>query len=45
MSWFDKVKMYYDEGLWDVERVKDAVVMGKITKAQFAKITTQNYVT
>ena len=28
MSWFDRVKMYYDKGLWSKERVYN--VVGKV---------------
>ena len=42
MSWFDKVKMYYDKGLWSKERVYN--VVGKvITKEEFKNITGQEY--
>ena len=42
MSWFDRVKMYYDKGLWSKERVYN--VVGKvITKEEFKNITGQEY--
>ena len=42
MSWFDRVKMYYDKGLWSKERVYN--VVGKvITKEEFKDITGQEY--
>lgn len=44
MDWFKRVKNYYDMGLWDIERVRNAVAMGKITEAQFEEITGQPYV-
>jgi len=43
MSWFEKVKFYYERGLWDIERVKNAVIKGKITAEQFKEITGQDY--
>lgn len=43
MSWFEKVKFYYERGLWDIERVKNAVIKGKITVEQFKEITGQDY--
>lgn len=42
MDWFEKVKFYYDEGLWDKERVKN--VVGKvITKEDYREITGKDY--
>ena len=42
MDWFDKVKFYYDEGLWDEQRVKN--VVGKvITKEEYEKIVGKPY--
>ena len=39
---FDKVKRYYDEGLWSITKVRNAV--GKwITPAEFKEITGENY--
>ena len=43
MEWFEKIKLYYETGLWDINRVKDAVVKGKITAEQFKEITGQDY--
>lgn len=43
MDWFDKIKTYYNMGLWDVERVTNAVIKEKITEAQFKEITGQDY--
>lgn len=36
---FDKVKSYYDKGLWKISRVKEAVVKGWITADEFEEIT------
>ena len=44
MDWFEKIKMYYDMGFWDIERVKNAVIKGRITAEQFEEITKQAYV-
>jgi uncharacterized XkdX family phage protein len=42
MSWFDRVKMYYDKGLWSKERVYN--VVGKvITAEEYEEITGQEY--
>lgn len=43
MSKFEKVKNYYDRGLWNIERVRNAVVKGWITAEEFKEITGQNY--
>ena len=32
MIWFDKVKFYYEEGLWSIERVRS--VVGKVINEQ-----------
>ena len=42
---FDKVKYFYDAGLWSVSMVKVAVRKGVITKAQYKEITGEDYVT
>lgn len=39
MSKFDKVKAYYDGGLWDIVRVRNAVIKGWITQDEFVEIT------
>jgi len=43
MDWFEKIKFYYEMGLWDIERVKNVVTKGKITAEQFKEITGQTY--
>lgn len=43
MNKFEKVKNYYDTGLWDIARVRNAVVKKWITKAQFKTITGESY--
>ena len=40
---FQKVKTYYDEGLWSIQRVRNAVVKNWITEAEFEQITGKNY--
>jgi uncharacterized XkdX family phage protein len=43
MSWFDRVKMYYDKGLWSKERVYN--VVGKvITAEEYEQITGEPYI-
>lgn len=40
---FDKVKRYYDQGLWGINKVRQAVVKGWITEEEFKEITGQDY--
>lgn len=40
---FDKIKSYYDMGLWSKTMVGNAVVKGKITAEQYTEITGETY--
>ena len=40
---FERVKYYYEAGLWSIPMVKTAVKKGVITKEQFKEITNQDY--
>lgn len=40
---FQKVKNYYDKGLWNIHRVHDAVGKGWITEEEFTLITGEDY--
>ena len=40
---FEKIKTCYDLGVWNEQRVRDAVEKGTITPEQFKKITGKNY--
>ena len=40
---FEQVKRYYDKGLWSIERVRNAVLKGWITEAEFFLITQEEY--
>lgn len=40
---YDKVKNYYDKGLWTIDMVRNAVVKGWITADEFEEITGQPY--
>lgn len=42
-SKFEKVKSYYERGLWDISRVRNAVVKGWITPEEYSMITGQVY--
>lgn len=42
---FELVKGYFDSGLWNTTRVKNAVVKGWITAAEYAEITGEPYET
>ena len=43
MTKFEKVKYYYEHGLWDITRVKNAVKMKWITSEEFSLITGEDY--
>ena len=40
---FDRVKSYYDMGLWSKGKVHDAVVKNWITAAEYKEITLEEY--
>lgn len=40
---FEKVKGYYDRGLWNIEQVRNAVTKGWITAAEYEEITGATY--
>lgn len=40
---YNKVKKYYDSGLWTINMVKNAVVKGWITKEEYKEITGSKY--
>lgn len=40
---YDKVKDYYDSGLWDKTRVHNAVIKGWITAEEYEEITGEVY--
>ena len=42
-TWFDKIKDFYDRGLWTKEMVRNAVVKGKITAEEYELITGEAY--
>lgn len=42
-SKFQKVKYYYDNGLWDINRVRNAVIKNWITAEEFEEITGESY--
>lgn len=41
---FQTVKNYFDKGLWNIDRVKNAVVKNWITAEEFKEITGEDYV-
>ena len=42
MSWFEKIKYYYEQGLWDKQRVRS--VVGKVINEQeYREITGNDY--
>ena len=40
---YEKVKSYYDTGLWSEERVRNMVVKGVITEEEYASIVDKEY--
>lgn len=40
---FERVKYYFEAGLWSIPMVKMAVRKGVITKEQFKEITGEDY--
>ena len=43
MSKYERVKTYYERGLWDIKRVKNAVEKRWLTKEQYEEIVGQPY--
>lgn len=43
MNWFNKVKKYYDKGIYSIEDVRVFVLSKKITAEDFKKITGQEF--
>ena len=43
MNRFEKVKMYYENGYWTLEMVRNAVIKNWITVEQFKEITGKDY--
>lgn len=42
-EWFEKIKKYYQDGLWNETKVRNAVVKGKITAEEYKLITGKDY--
>ena len=40
---YERIKMYFEAGLWNAQMVKMAVRKGVITKAQYKEITGKDY--
>ena len=40
---YEKVKGYYDKGLWNEEMVRNAVVKGWITEEEYREIVGEDY--
>jgi uncharacterized XkdX family phage protein len=43
MLTYDRIKRFYDGGLWTESMVRDAVVKGVITEIQYEEITGDPY--
>ena len=40
---FEKIKKWYDSGMWTKNMVRNAVVKGKITEEEYTEITGEEY--
>lgn len=40
---FDKIKMYYNSGLWSKDRVRNMVIKGIITAEEYKEIVKEDY--
>ena len=43
ISLFNKIKTYYDTGLWNEARVKNMVIKGIITEEEYSTIVGKDY--
>ena len=41
--WFERIKRFYDRGLWTKEMVAEAVEYGKIIAQEYEEITGEAY--
>jgi len=41
---YELVKQYYDAGLWNKKRIRDAVIKGWVTADEHKQITGEEYV-
>lgn len=41
---YERIKKYYDVGVWSKERVRQAVEKGVISAQEYAQITSEEYV-
>ena len=40
---FEKIKSYYERGLWTLDMVRNAVTKGRLTRVEFYEITGVEY--
>ena len=40
---FEKIKRYYNDGFWNITRVRNAVIKGVITEEEFLEIVGEPY--
>lgn len=40
---FYQIKEWYEAGRWSIEKVRNAVIKGKITEEEFLEITGENF--
>ncbi len=41
--WLERVKRFYEQGLWTKDMVGDAVRAGRITEQEYEEITEEEY--
>lgn len=41
--WFEKIKSYYEGGMWSVEMISNAVAKGKISEDEYQQIVGTPY--
>ena len=40
---FEKIKKWYESGMWTKKMVRNAVIKGKITEEEYTEITCEEY--
>ncbi len=40
---FEKIKKWYESGMWTKKMVRNAVIKGKITEEEYTEITGEEY--
>ena len=43
--WYERIKRFYDRGLWTIEMVAEGIRCNKISEEEYKTITGEDYVT